>query len=206
MTSRLSSPRSVGRRKASVVYASRRRRTHENQLSVLFLSTEPIVNGKEKGVKRVWGAHRLYAIRGMSFKCNRARIVSSVLAVRGRVVGSRASGGAMSDPAIPSQGWPYGVSRSRIARRLSVSAYLLAVCVGSSGASQALNPPIDFCKRPEPGSLVPEPQELRSHDGVLDVDLTIHNQRQPDGSIRMTGRIRFEPADAATSTGASGNP
>jgi hypothetical protein len=32
--------------------------------------------------------------------------------------------------------------------------------------------------------VVPEPQELGSHDGVLEVDLTIHNQRQPDGSIR----------------------
>jgi FtsP/CotA-like multicopper oxidase with cupredoxin domain len=32
--------------------------------------------------------------------------------------------------------------------------------------------------------VVAEPQELRSHDGVLQVDLTIHNQRQPDGSTR----------------------
>jgi FtsP/CotA-like multicopper oxidase with cupredoxin domain len=32
--------------------------------------------------------------------------------------------------------------------------------------------------------VVLEPQELRSHDGVLQVDLTIRNQRQPDGSAR----------------------
>jgi len=31
---------------------------------------------------------------------------------------------------------------------------------------------------------VPEPRDLRSRGGVLQVDLTIHDQRQPDGSIR----------------------
>jgi hypothetical protein len=31
---------------------------------------------------------------------------------------------------------------------------------------------------------VPEPQDLRSHGGVLQVDLTIRNPRQPDGSTR----------------------
>jgi FtsP/CotA-like multicopper oxidase with cupredoxin domain len=41
-----------------------------------------------------------------------------------------------------------------------------------------------FCERPEAGSAVPEPQELRSRDGVLQVDLSIRNQRQPDGSTR----------------------
>lgn len=29
-----------------------------------------------------------------------------------------------------------------------------------------------------------EPQDLRSRDGILQVDLTIHNQKQPDGSTR----------------------
>ena len=67
---------------------------------------------------------------------------------------------------------------------------LLTACLGSSassrepGPSSASAPTIDFCQRPEPGSVVPEPQELRSHDGVLQVDLAIHNQRQPDGSTR----------------------
>jgi len=40
------------------------------------------------------------------------------------------------------------------------------------------------CKRPAPGSLVGEPADLRSHDGVLRVDLTIRNDREPNGSIR----------------------
>jgi FtsP/CotA-like multicopper oxidase with cupredoxin domain len=66
---------------------------------------------------------------------------------------------------------------------------LLAACVGTSGSSQEPDPStdnlsFDFCQRPEPGSAVPEPQDLRSHDGVLQVDLTIHNQKQPDGSTR----------------------
>ena len=67
---------------------------------------------------------------------------------------------------------------------------LLTACLGSSassrepGPSSGSAPTIDFCQRPEPGSVVPEPQELRSHDGVLQVDLAIHNQRQPDGSTR----------------------
>jgi FtsP/CotA-like multicopper oxidase with cupredoxin domain len=67
---------------------------------------------------------------------------------------------------------------------------LLTACLGSSDAFEAPGPspgsapPIDFCQRPEPGSAVPEPQEIRSRDGVLQVDLTIRNQRQPDGSTR----------------------
>jgi FtsP/CotA-like multicopper oxidase with cupredoxin domain len=90
----------------------------------------------------------------------------------------------MSDRATPSQVRPHGVNRSRIAPRLSVGTCLLAVCLGSSASSQAPDAPIDFCQRLEPGSVVPEPDEVRSHDGVLRVDLTIHNWRQPDGSTR----------------------
>jgi FtsP/CotA-like multicopper oxidase with cupredoxin domain len=76
-----------------------------------------------------------------------------------------------------------------VVRRLS-AVCLLTACLGSSGSSEELGPSLDsdqaigFCQRPEPGSVVPEPQELRSHDGVLQVDLTIRNQKQPDGSAR----------------------
>jgi hypothetical protein len=31
---------------------------------------------------------------------------------------------------------------------------------------------------------VVEPQELRSHDGVLTVDLTLRDEQQPDRSVR----------------------
>jgi FtsP/CotA-like multicopper oxidase with cupredoxin domain len=67
---------------------------------------------------------------------------------------------------------------------------LVTACLGSTGfsaepgASSGSDRSIDFCQRPEPGSVVPEPQELRSRNGVLEVDLAIRNQRQPDGSTR----------------------
>jgi FtsP/CotA-like multicopper oxidase with cupredoxin domain len=44
--------------------------------------------------------------------------------------------------------------------------------------------PSTGCRRPAPGGAVAEPEDLRSHNGVLDVDLTIHNFAQPDGSVR----------------------
>jgi FtsP/CotA-like multicopper oxidase with cupredoxin domain len=37
------------------------------------------------------------------------------------------------------------------------------------------------CSRPAPGSIVPEPPELRAHDGVLNADLTYFNFKGPDG-------------------------
>ena len=40
------------------------------------------------------------------------------------------------------------------------------------------------CPRPAPGSTVAEPEDLRSHDGVLKVDLAIRNSRQSDGTVR----------------------
>jgi FtsP/CotA-like multicopper oxidase with cupredoxin domain len=67
---------------------------------------------------------------------------------------------------------------------------VLTACLGSSVSSEELRPSFDsdrafgFCQRPEPGSVVLEPQELRSRDGVLELDLEIRNQRQPDGSTR----------------------
>jgi FtsP/CotA-like multicopper oxidase with cupredoxin domain len=42
----------------------------------------------------------------------------------------------------------------------------------------------DVCVRPEPGSVVPEPAELRSHDGILETDLRILDQKLPDGTRR----------------------
>ncbi len=42
----------------------------------------------------------------------------------------------------------------------------------------------EACARPAIGSVVPEPEDLRSHNGVLKVELTAHNAKQADGSIR----------------------
>jgi len=54
----------------------------------------------------------------------------------------------------------------------------------TNGFTQPSQPQREFCQRPALGTAVSEPQDLRSHDGVLQVDLTIHNSRQPDGSTR----------------------
>jgi FtsP/CotA-like multicopper oxidase with cupredoxin domain len=40
------------------------------------------------------------------------------------------------------------------------------------------------CPRPEPGSVVEEPADLRSHNGVLEAQLTASNAAQADGSVR----------------------
>jgi len=41
------------------------------------------------------------------------------------------------------------------------------------------------CPRPSPGAAVPEPEDLRSHSGVLQVDLTVRNFTQPGGTTRF---------------------
>src|SRR5271154_5254035 len=38
------------------------------------------------------------------------------------------------------------------------------------------------CPRPQPGSVVEEPEDLRSHNGVLEADLTARNAAQSNGS------------------------
>jgi FtsP/CotA-like multicopper oxidase with cupredoxin domain len=42
----------------------------------------------------------------------------------------------------------------------------------------------EACPRPLPGSVVTEPRDLRSRNGVLKVELTVHNAKQSDGSTR----------------------
>jgi hypothetical protein len=42
----------------------------------------------------------------------------------------------------------------------------------------------DACVRPQPGSEISEPRELRSYDGVLELDLAIDDQKLPDGATR----------------------
>jgi FtsP/CotA-like multicopper oxidase with cupredoxin domain len=43
----------------------------------------------------------------------------------------------------------------------------------------------DVCTRPMPGAVVPEPEDLRSENGTLQVDLHVRNQRETDGSWRF---------------------
>jgi len=60
------------------------------------------------------------------------------------------------------------------------------------------------CPRPSSGSTVPEPEDLRSRNGVLKVDLTIRNYAQADGSTRycyidgngnQSPNLRLKPGD-----------
>jgi FtsP/CotA-like multicopper oxidase with cupredoxin domain len=82
-----------------------------------------------------------------------------------------------------------------------VKQFVLIAFICSVGLAQ--EPPGDVCSRPSPGSIVPEPEDLRSRDGVLKVDLTIHNQ-EADGSTRycyvdangnQSPNLRLKPGD-----------
>jgi FtsP/CotA-like multicopper oxidase with cupredoxin domain len=64
--------------------------------------------------------------------------------------------------------------------------------------------PYESCHRPPAGSAVPEPEDLRSRNGELTVDLRIHNYIETDGSLRYCytdaeGRespnLRLSPGD-----------
>jgi FtsP/CotA-like multicopper oxidase with cupredoxin domain len=68
----------------------------------------------------------------------------------------------------------------------------------------AQNVPSNTCLRPVVGSAVPQPEDLRSRNGVLKVDLTIHNVAEPDGSTRycytdgngnQSPNLRLKPGD-----------
>lgn len=62
----------------------------------------------------------------------------------------------------------------------------------------------NVCERPEPGSAIAEPQAVRSHDGILEIDLSEHDQKLPDGTIRYcyltpdgkpSPTLRLKPGD-----------
>ncbi|MGP8035650.1 MAG: multicopper oxidase family protein [Steroidobacteraceae bacterium] len=67
---------------------------------------------------------------------------------------------------------------------------LLRFCLITLGSfafaqtAHAGNPERDPCSRPAAGAEVPEPRNLYSEHGVLQVDLSIHNYREPDGAGR----------------------
>ncbi len=61
-------------------------------------------------------------------------------------------------------------------------AFCLSLCFFESVLYAQAAP--EACPRPSVGSIVTEPEDLRSHNGVLKVELTAHNAKQPDGSIR----------------------
>ena len=126
-----------------------------------------------------------------------------------------------------SRGWLRDIGRTRVARRLLagalfagkrvvrgcvvglcvVAACVLAIPLESSGWTGERDLPRLACRQPEPGSAVAEPRELRSHNGVLQVDLAIYDEKQPDGSIRYcyltpdgtpSPTLRLNPGDLLT--------
>ena len=56
--------------------------------------------------------------------------------------------------------------------------------VSIAASSLHAQPSTGVCPRPQPGSMVEEPEDLRSHNGVLEADLTARNSR-PDGSFAI---------------------
>jgi FtsP/CotA-like multicopper oxidase with cupredoxin domain len=69
---------------------------------------------------------------------------------------------------------------------------------------RAQEPAADSCPRPSAGAVVPEPEDLRSQNGILKVDLTIHNFTDPSGSTRycylsgdgsQSPTLRLNPGD-----------
>jgi FtsP/CotA-like multicopper oxidase with cupredoxin domain len=66
----------------------------------------------------------------------------------------------------------------RCAWLLAFAACALAPAVRAGSAAP------DPCTRPAPGAEVAEPRSLVSAHGVLKVDLSIHDYREPDGSVR----------------------
>jgi FtsP/CotA-like multicopper oxidase with cupredoxin domain len=89
-------------------------------------------------------------------------------------------------------------------KKLRFIAFAILLFAPGHAALCAQGLPANPCPRPLPGSSVHEPEDLRSVDGVLKAELTIHNQVQPDGSTRYcyvdahgneSPNLRLRPGD-----------
>jgi FtsP/CotA-like multicopper oxidase with cupredoxin domain len=61
---------------------------------------------------------------------------------------------------------------------------ILALCAVSWKQAVSQSPPNSPCPRPQVGSNVEEPVDLRSHNGILNVELTAFNVAEPSGVVR----------------------
>ena len=86
-----------------------------------------------------------------------------------------------------------------LGRVICIIVGLLAVAIGTR-AQSAREP----CPRPAISSIVPEPVDLRSRDGVLSIDLSVHSQKLRNGQIRYcyidaggneSPTLRLQPGD-----------
>jgi FtsP/CotA-like multicopper oxidase with cupredoxin domain len=88
-------------------------------------------------------------------------------------------------------------------RRLLLFAFaILIFAQWTAGCARKLSD--NVCPRPLSNTVVPEPFDLRSHNGVLEADLTIHSDTDADGSTRycyvdgdghQSPTIRVNPGD-----------
>jgi FtsP/CotA-like multicopper oxidase with cupredoxin domain len=67
---------------------------------------------------------------------------------------------------------------------VKVWAYAAAILAFVPACAYAQKPPIEKCARPVAGSSIAEPEDLRSQDGVLKVELSYRNYLGPDGHMR----------------------
>lgn len=86
---------------------------------------------------------------------------------------------------------------------------LLALLGVAQGANTPGNRPVeqstsDPCSRPAAGGTVPEPREVRSQNGTLELDLSVENVKEADGTTRFCYRtkdgsqsptLRLKPGD-----------
>jgi FtsP/CotA-like multicopper oxidase with cupredoxin domain len=71
-----------------------------------------------------------------------------------------------------------------VANASSLSLFLVLAWAAAAAIANAQQAPPDPCPRPAPGSVVSEPADLRSQNGILELDLTIHNYTQRNGATR----------------------
>jgi FtsP/CotA-like multicopper oxidase with cupredoxin domain len=74
-----------------------------------------------------------------------------------------------------------GCLRGSFARAVII---LGALLFGAISLAYAAEGPSETCPRPAPGAPVPEPEDLRSQNGTLEVSLTVRNFTEKDGSVR----------------------
>src|ERR1700734_1778723 len=72
----------------------------------------------------------------------------------------------------------------RFSGKPSIIIWCLLAWLAADRSAQARDEP-DPCTRPAPGSAVPEPRDLRSRNGVLRVELSVHDYKEPDGSMHF---------------------
>jgi FtsP/CotA-like multicopper oxidase with cupredoxin domain len=85
---------------------------------------------------------------------------------------------------------------------LLLAAFLVGLCFPQSACGQDTEK--EICPRPHAGSILPEPEDLRSENGILKVDLAYTNFRDSNGQMRFCYRdkngnqapnLRLHPGD-----------